>query len=190
MSGTGIDYLLMGVQAAGLIGDIWANEASLSISKRGQQLEEAQLDLRLKQEQLASNEQSIANLEQLAETLATQRALMSIRGGTPGVGSNLAVEGKAISTFNRDEQARALSLQFLGVQREAQKAVGRITLAGKQAEAGAKSFGKAFNMIPFSELSTKLKTPTTASTSKIGDFKFDTSIANWSKKNKTGLLTG
>lgn len=188
MSGTGIDYLLMGVQAAGVIGDIWANEASLSISKRGQQLEEAQLDLRFKQERLASNEQSILNLEQLAETLATQRALMSVRGGTPGIGSNLAVENKSINAFNKDEQARALSLQFLGVQREAQKAVGRISLAGKEAEAASKSFGKAFNMIPFNELSTNLKKP--ATTTKTGQFKIDTNIANWSKKNKGGLLTG
>ena len=184
-----MDYLLMGVQAAGAIGDIWANEASLSVSKRGQQLEEAQLDLRFKQERIASNEQSILNLEQLAETLATQRALMSVRGGMSGIGSNLAIENKSLNAFNRDEQARTLSLEFLGQQRESQKAVGRISFAGKQAESAAKSFGKAFNMIPFNELSTKIKNPNTTST-KNSQFKFDTNIANWSKKGKSGLLTG
>ena len=78
-----IDYLLMGAQAAGMIGDIWANEASLSVAKRGQELDEMQLDLRLQQERIASKEASIINLEQLAETLSTQRAMMAVRGGSP-----------------------------------------------------------------------------------------------------------
>ncbi len=154
-----LDYALMGAQAAGLVGDIWSSGIASRIAGKAQSLEEAQLDLRLKQERIASNEQSLANLEQLAETLATQRALMSVRGGLPGVGSSLTLEAKSVARFNKDEQARQLSLEFAGEQLKARKSVGRIALAGQRAAAGASQFNKAFQMIPFSEMASKMKTP-------------------------------
>lgn len=188
MSGSDyLNYALMGAQAAGLVADVFATDASNKIARSGAALEEAQLELRIKQERIASNEQALANLEQLAETLATQRALMSVRGGTPGIGSNLASEAKAVRGFNRDEQARALSLEFSEQNRRAQISVGRIALAGKEAQSSAQLFNRAFNMIPFNELGTTANKKTTAT--KAGSVKLDSNLANWSK-GKTGLLTG
>jgi hypothetical protein len=181
-----LSYLLMGAQASGTIVDIFAQNASRDISRAGQQLEESQMELRIKQERIASNEQSIQNLEILAETLATQRALMSIRGGTPGMGSNLSVENKAVNMFNRDERVRALSLEFAEQNRRAQISVSRIALAGKEAEQGAKNFAKAFDMIPFAEMGTKVNAK---KGTKTGAVKLDSNLANWNK-GKTGLLTG
>jgi hypothetical protein len=155
-----LEYALMGAQAAGLVGDIWASSTSTRIRQRGQALEEQQLDLQLKQERLASNEQSLANLEQLQEVLATQRAMASISGGLPGIGSNLAIEQRSVSNFNKDEKARLLNLEFSAQHQKAKIAVGRLTSLGKQAESGAKIFNQAFNMIPLNEWYDKIKTPT------------------------------
>lgn len=146
-----LEYALMGAQAAGLVGDIWASSASGRVGKLGQQLEEQQLDLRLKQERIASQEQSLAGLEQLQEVLATQRAFAAVRGGLPGIGSNLAVEQKSITNFNRDEQARALNLEFGEQQRRAQMAAGRLSVLGKRAQSGAATFSKAFDILPLGQ---------------------------------------
>ncbi len=156
-----LEYALMGAQAAGLVGDIWASHASNSIGRRGQQLEEAQLDLQLKQERIASNERSLMNLEQLQEVLATQRAMASIGGGLPGIGSALAIEQRSVSNFNKDENARLLNLEFSAQHQKAKIAVGRLSVLGKRAEAGAKIFNQAFNMIPTNELFDKYKKPKT-----------------------------
>lgn len=176
-----LEYALMGAQAAGLVGDIWASASSQSMAKRGQQLEEQQLDLRLKQERIASNEQSLANLEQLQEVLATQRAFAAVRGAMPGIGSNLAVEQKSISNFNKDEQARLLNLEFGAQQRKAQMAVGRLSAFGKQAESGAKTFNQAFNMIPTGEWADKFK---------VSGNKAPVEKAIPTSGKKAGMLTG
>lgn len=146
-----IEYIMMGAQAAGMIGDIWANSKSSGIAKRGQQLEEQQLDLRLEQERVASQEQTLASLDMLAETLATQRAMMAVRGGSPGAGSNLAISQKAIATTAKDEVARDLSMGFLAQQRKAQMSVGKLAGFGKQAKAGAEMFSRGFNQLPLAQ---------------------------------------
>lgn len=186
-----IQYLLYGAQAAGLVTDVFAQHASYSVAKRGQKLEEQQLDLRLKQERLASQEQSIANLEQLSETLATQRALMSVRGGLPGIGSSGSVAQKSMSGFNKDEEARQLSLGFTEQNIKAKVAVSKLLLAGKKAQMGADLFGKAFNMVAFGEIGQSLQG--TGKQGKYGKtiapkYDFNSSLANYSKKS--GLLTG
>jgi hypothetical protein len=179
-----LEFILLGAQAAGLIGDIFSQQAASKIARTGQQLDEAQMELRIKQDRIASNEQMLANLDNLAETLATQRALMSIRGGLPGVGSNLAVETKSVYNFNKDEQARTLSLEFSEQNRRAQIAASRIALAGREAERGAAIFNKAFDMIPFSEMGTAMqKTQKPAPVTKAKPTSFGTN-------KKTGLLTG
>lgn len=179
-----LEFILLGAQAAGLAGDIWASSVSSNIAKRGQELEESQMELRIKQDRLASNEQSLFNLEQLAETLATQRALMSVRGGLPGVGSSLAIEAKSIARFNKDEQARELSLEFGTQQKRAQMAVNRIALAGSQAQQGAQIFNKAFDMIPFAEMGQIAK----ADTAKRNAAK-KTSTSPGGPNKKAGLLS-
>ncbi len=174
-----LEYVIMGAQAAGMVGDVWATSASLKSAKLGQQLESSQFDLRLKQEQVASQEQTMASLEQLSEVLATQRAMASIRGGLPGIGSNAAMEQKSISNFNKDEKSRSLSLEFLGQRVQAQKSVGKLSLSGKEAEAGAGLFNRGFKQLPLNEWMTSLDKKNK-----------DTTKATTGINSKTGLLTG
>ena len=168
-----LEYLLMGAQASGAIGSIWSANMNYSALKRGQQLDEAQLDLRLKQERIASNEQTLYNLSQLQETLATQRALQAARGQLPGMGSSLATATKSITNFNKDVAARKLTLSFSEQQASANKAVGRIALAGKRSQMGAGIFETSIQNIPFSQL--------------IGDI---SSNKQQFVSKKKGLLTG
>jgi len=154
-----IQYVLLAAQAAGTVISLFGQREQYKIGKRASQLEDAQMSLRLQQEEIASMEQSIFNINQLGETLATQRALMAARGGIAGVGSNLAAEQKSVSAFNADERARQLSLNFRSEAITAQKAMNKLTLAGKRSELGANAFEQIFNMVPFAEIGTALQTP-------------------------------
>ena len=144
--------LLMGAQAAGSITSAWGAKNEYKQYKRATELENSQLDLRIQQERISSNEMSIDNLEQLKETLATQRAFMAVRGITPGVGTGLAMANKSIRNFNRDEQARELSLN-IGVQQiKAQKSVNKLSLLGKRQQLGTNLAIGAFNNMNFSSM--------------------------------------
>ena len=161
-----LNYLLMGAEAAGLIGELYAGNAASRMGRRAQKVEEAQIDLRMKQDRIASNERALMDIEQLTETLATQRAFMAVRGGSPGAGSNLAVTEKSVAKFNKDQIARNLSLEFSQQQLSSQKAIGRMALAGQEAERGAKLFKNAFNMLPLSEGFGTLAAPKSKTTTK------------------------
>jgi hypothetical protein len=142
-----IQYLLMGAQIAGAISDVYGQHQSYKMSKRAQQFEEGQINLRMQQEGIASQQQSLLNLESLQEVLATQRAFAGARGFTPGVGSALAVEQKSIHRFRQDEKARELSLSFLQQQRKAQIAMSKVGLAGKKAQFGTSLMKTGFGLL-------------------------------------------
>ena len=123
----------MGAQAAGSIA---GGYMSSRFTKQAAQLEQQQIGLRLQQEVLASNQQSIFNLRQLEETLASQRAMSAARGAMPGMGSALAIERKSIRAYKKDEQARALSLGFLKTQRKSQISMSKMGVHGAKAKFG------------------------------------------------------
>jgi hypothetical protein len=145
-------YLLMGAQAGGNLVDMFSTSSQIKMARRAAEMEGQQLDLRMQQERLASTERSVFQLEQLNETLASQRALMAARGGTPGVGSALALEQKSIQSFKRDEEARELSLGFMESQIKSQQVVGKMSAAGTAAQLGAGLMSRTFKQVPFSQM--------------------------------------
>lgn len=147
-----IEFVLMGAQAAGMIGGAFSDASTYKAAKRGQQMDEAQANLRIRQERVAANEQGLFQLEELREVLATQRAMMSVRGGQSGVGSALAAEQKSISNFKRDEQARERSLQWSKSQHQARLSLGRMGLAGMKSQMAGQQFQRSFDMIPFTQM--------------------------------------
>ena len=150
-----LPFLLMGAQAGGNLADIYTSSKQIGMLKRAADMDAQQLDLRMQQERLASAEQSLFQLDQLAETLASQRAIMAARGVLPGVGSALAIEQKSIQAFNRDEQARALSIGFMQAQVESQKVAGKLSAAGQAAGIGAGLMSRMASQIPVSEFGSK-----------------------------------
>lgn len=125
-----VSAILIGVQAAGMIVDIFGKEQAYQSAKEASRIETQQLNTRMQQEQLVFQEQSVADLRSLESTLASQRALMAARGVLPGVGSALSVEQKSIQAFKKDTQARELSNDFLKQQREMQKRMAAVEMRG------------------------------------------------------------
>ena len=136
-----LQYILMGAQAAGSI-------MSYRTQKHAAGLEQQQIALRLKQETLASNQQSLYNLRSLEETLASQRAIMAARGVSAGAGSARGVQNRSVRAYNRDEEARKLSLDFLTTQRNVQSSQMSVGRYGAKAQMGMDIFKAALGAMP------------------------------------------
>lgn len=112
-------FMLLATQAAGIGMNLYARnkakkyeEMGMQYSRMGAQLEANEMGLRMEQEVLASKEQSLISTENLREVLASQRAIFASRGTKAGQGSAHGVQEKSIRTYNADERARKLSLDF------------------------------------------------------------------------------
>jgi len=161
-----LPFLLLGAQAAGLAINIFsnkrqnrANNRQLESYTRAQELEEAQIDLRMKQEQLSFEEQGLASVDNLREVMASTQALFASQGRTPGIGTTAAIERRSMTAYNKDVQAQELSKGFREHYYQSQKSVSRLTLSskrmdvlGEKMKSKADLFGSAFNMINFSDM--------------------------------------
>lgn len=143
----------MGAQAAGIVTSIYSKKQQYKTQARAQQLEEAQIDLRMKQEQLAFEEQGLASVENLREVMASTQALFAAQGRTPGIGTTAAIERRSTTAFGRDERARELSKGFREHYYSSQKAVSRMTLASEKKKNKADRVSSVLNMINFNDLS-------------------------------------
>lgn len=135
----------MGAEAAGSIAGQWAQSKALKGVKATAELEQAQLGLRLKQETIASEQQSIANLHALDEILATQRAMFAARGQMPGIGSAGAIASKSVSNYRKDEQARGLSMGFLKSQRQYETTMSKMRYQSAKIAGGMKNIQRGMN---------------------------------------------
>jgi len=142
-----LQFILMGAQAAGSIMSSYAQRKSFQQSQLAAGLEQQQLQLRLQQEVVASNQQGLANLDMLEQTLASQRALSAARGAMPGVGSTLSLAQKSVRGYQRDEKARALSMDFLKTQRKYQMGMSSMRQTGQKFKYGVGMFKQGMSQL-------------------------------------------
>ena len=148
------NFLLMGAQAAGIGIDMYAKHKQERAARRGAEIDKKEIDLQMQQEQLASTEQSVLNVERLREALASQRAIFAARGQASGQGTPVSLTQNQLSTFNQDEQARQLSLSFRKYQGDAQKRLLNIGLSAQKVANKLDTVSKAFNLADFNQFST------------------------------------
>ena len=148
-----LPFLLLAAQAAGIAMDMSAQRSAYRMARRGQQLEEAQINLRMQQEQVAFEEESLQSLENLREVMASQRALFAAQGRVPGIGSTAAIEQRSLIRFAADERARKLSMGFREHYYKSQTALSRIGLQSYKANQASQNIQKMFNQVNFSGFS-------------------------------------
>lgn len=144
------NFLIMGAMAASAAMGQMGRKAQYKNARQATELEEHQIDLRMKQERLAFQEQGVASIENLREVMASTQALFAAQGRMPGIGTTDAIQRRSVTAFNRDETSRALSLGFREQYVRSQKAVGRLGLQGLKKQHQAESFKSAFDLMNFS----------------------------------------
>ena len=144
--------LLLAAQAGGLAANLWQQNRESRYDAMGTKIQQKELDLRMQQEQLASSQESLFNMERLRDTMATQRAIFAARGQSASQGSNYFVGQESVRAFNSDEEARKLSLGFNEYHNKATQALLGIGLAGRKAARSNKMIGKTLNTLSFNSL--------------------------------------
>lgn len=110
-------FMLLAAQAAGIGANLYSQRKQARSENRaidqqaawmdlGLGMDLGDLSLQMEQDTLASTEQSLYNMGQLNEAMATQRAIFGARGQMPGVGSANSIATKSLNNFNADESAR------------------------------------------------------------------------------------
>ncbi len=129
--------MLLGAQAAGIGVNLLAARTEKRAANAAIEAERSQLKLRAEQEDLAFIEANTASLENLAETLSTQRAILAARGTAAGFGSAYSLAEKSVRAQKADENARKLNKTFQESQMQGLNRLLNIKRAGAQAKFGA-----------------------------------------------------
>lgn len=103
-------YLLLAMQAAGMITDYIGNKNQASMMKYGMQLQQAGIETNIEQLRLETEQSSLQSLRELRQNLGSQIAAFAARGTSTGAGSALGILNQSQSNFNADERVRRLNL--------------------------------------------------------------------------------
>ena len=144
--------LLLAAQAAGIGVNLYANRQQLNYDKRGIELEESQQNLKMQQDTLAYQEQNLADLQTLNQTMASQRAIQGARGQMAGQGTTAAIENTSLRNYKSDERARKMSLSFREDYSKSIARLNRINYGSTKSELYTKTIGSAVNMFDFNKI--------------------------------------
>ena len=119
-------YLLLAMQAAGMVTDYFGAKNQDEMMKMGMKLQQAGIEANIYQSRLESQEASLASIKQLRQTMGSQLAIMAARGTSSAGGSALSFLNESIGNFNADERIRKLNLLGRENQLRANSAISRL----------------------------------------------------------------
>lgn len=143
-------YLLMAMQAAGMITDYLGVKNQDALMRLGMKIQEAGLETNLYQVRAESQEQSLQSMKQLRQTMGTQIAVMAARGTSTGGGSAISLLNESISNFNADERIRKLNLLGKENQIRGQSVLSRLQYSGDSSKLWQGFAQRTINRFPTS----------------------------------------
>lgn len=102
-------FLMLGMQAAGMIYDYMGTENEQDLLDRAQQMKEAAINSQIQQTRLQTANDSLHAMQNLRQTLGSQIAVMAARGQSTGAGSAASILNESQANFNADEKMRNLN---------------------------------------------------------------------------------
>ena len=141
-------YLLLAMQAAGMITDFFGTRNQDQLMKMGMKIQQAGIESELEMTRLESQEGSLAAVKQLRQTMGTQIASMAARGTNPGAGSAFNLLNESQGNFNADERVRKLNLLGKENQLRAGSAMSRLQYSGDSSKLWQSFAGRSVNRFP------------------------------------------
>jgi len=143
-------YILLAMQAAGMITDFLGASNQDEMMKLGMKLQQAGIDANLKQTQAESQEESLRGMIELRKTIGSQIAVMAARGTSTAGGSAVSLLNESVANYNADERVRRLNLLGRENQMRAQSVMSRLQYSSDSSKLW-QSFGqRTFNRFPSS----------------------------------------
>jgi len=143
-------YLLLAMQAAGMVTDYFGAKNQDEMMKMGMKLQQAGIEANIYQSRLESQEASLASIKQLRQTMGSQLAIMAARGTSSAGGSALSFLNESIGNFNADERIRKLNLLGRENQLRANSAISRLQYSSDSSKLWQGFASRTINRFPSS----------------------------------------
>lgn len=102
-------YLLLAMQAAGMITDYWGMKEQQRYSRMGQKIEQAGMEANIYSTRAETEDASLQAMQELRKNLGSQIAVFAARGTSTSAGSAASIFNESIGNFNTDERMRRLN---------------------------------------------------------------------------------
>lgn len=102
-------YLLLAMQAAGMITDFFGTQSQEEMMDKGMQAQQQNINTNIELSRIQSEEQSVSNMQNLRQTLGSQIATFAARGTSTVGGSAVSLLNQSVTNFNSDEATRKLN---------------------------------------------------------------------------------
>ncbi len=143
-------YLLLAMQAAGMITDYFGTKNQDQLMKMGMKVQQAGIEANLYQTRLESQDASLQAMKQLRQTMGTQIAVMAARGTSTAGGSAVGLLTESIANFNSDEKIRKMNLLGKENQLRASSAMSRLQYSSDSSKLWQSFAQRTFNKFPSS----------------------------------------
>lgn len=143
-------YLLLAMQAAGMITDYFGARNQDKLMQMGMKVQQAGIESDLAMTRLQSQDASLQAMKQLRQTMGTQIATMAARGTRMGAGSAFSLLQESLANFNSDEKIRKLNLLGKENQLRAGAAMSRLQYMGDSSKLWQGFAQRTINRFPTS----------------------------------------
>lgn len=143
-------YLMLAMQAAGMITDYLGAKNQDEMMKMGMKVQQAGINADIEMTRLQTEEASLQSMKQLRQTLGTQIATMAARGVNPGAGSAFTLLNESLNNFNADERIRRLNLLGKENQLRAGKTMSRLQYSSESSKLWQGFAQRTINRFPSS----------------------------------------
>lgn len=153
-------YILLGMQAAGMIMDWFGMRQQMEYGRMGTQIQQAGINANIAMTRAQSEQASADAMVNLRKTMGSQAAIMAARGTRSGVGSALGIMNDSIGAFNKDERIRKLNQTARENELKANLALSSLHQSTFESQLASQFRNRILDSLPISSLfSSKGPTP-------------------------------
>jgi hypothetical protein len=143
-------YLLLAMQAAGMITDYFGTKNQDQLMKMGMKVQQAGIEANLYQTRLEAQDASLQAMKELRQTMGSQIAVMAARGTSTAAGSAVSLLNQNIANFNSDEKIRRMNLLGRENQLKGQSTLSMLQYQGDSSKLWQSFAQRTFNKFPTS----------------------------------------
>jgi len=142
-----VSGFLLSLQASGMVVDLYNTFQRKKLIETGKKLEQEAFETNIQAIRLETEQQSVAQLQQLRQNLGTQIAVQAARGNNTGAGSSVFLREKSIGSYGQDERSRRLNLLAKESQLRANNIISGLGTLQSETELGQAMYGRYLNQI-------------------------------------------
>lgn len=143
-------YLLLAMQAAGMVTDYIGTKEQARMMGMGSQLEQLGIEANIQQTRLAAEDETLQSMKNLRKNLGTQLAVFAARGTASNAGNAVGILNESLSNFYADERTRRLNLMGKETALRGQGLISSLNASGEKSKLWQGFAQRTINRFPTS----------------------------------------